>query len=287
MNLPVLRTAVLAGGCALALAFVPMTATAAVLPASEPGSHGRTSTDDPTTNATSDDSTDDGSADDASDDQGADDQGADDQGADDQGEDGHGRSAERHGAKGRVDDDTVAPHELERDGVKVVFTGLTPRARYQPYWTDGTTTGSIGGARKADDRGVLRFSWKPAKNRVATGTFQVGLQGVDTVYDSTRTVEVKYDSDLSLERADRHGKRVSLTAEATRTTRSGASSTPWKRVEVDFQKRVGTTWVTVATDETDARGVATATVRADAHVWRAVVDGTATVFGSRTKAHHD
>ena len=53
---------------------------------------------------------------------------------------------------------------------------------------------------------------------------------------------------------------------------------------VSFQKRVGSTWRTVAVDRADAKGVAVRTVRAGASTWRAVVKATGTIWSATSRS---
>lgn len=312
MNLVPLRTAAIAGTCAVALAFVALPAQAATLSSfshsadssstptgtessSTPTDTASAASDDPGT-AVGDDGTSAGDSGTEAGDDGTDasDDNGDDQSDDQGGDDADGSSsapvalAAEQGTPTQTFRQTVLlPREVRTRGIKVVYSGLTRKAHYQPYFSGGQGGGSIGEVRKANGKGELTLTFHPRDDlRWMTqlgATFVIGLRGVDTDLDLTQRIEVKYDSDVALV-TKRHGDHVSLAVSVDHQTKSGKDAA-WKKVKVDFQKKVGTKWVTVKTVRTGADGVAKTKVEAGKSEWRAVVSSGRTVAGTTTRGH--
>ncbi|GAA2753994.1 hypothetical protein [Amnibacterium kyonggiense] len=315
MHLSALRTAAIAGSCAIALSFVALPAHAVTVSAfSHSGSESGTSSSDSATTSTDDSGTaagDDGTATEAGDGNGGaeagDDNGSDatddgtdagdDQGddaSDDQGGDTGGSAstpvalpAEQGTPTQTFRDTVLLPKELRTRGIKVVYSGLTRKAHYQPYFSGGQSGGPISEVKRANGNGSLTLVIRPRKDLAWMSTlgasFVIGLRGVDTDLDLTQQIQVKYDSDAALT-TERHGKRVALAVSVDRETESGRAAA-WKKVQVHFQKKVDGTWVTVKTTRTDAKGVAKATVKAGKAEWRAVVAAGKKVAGKTTRSH--
>jgi hypothetical protein len=265
VNLTPFRTALIAGGCAVALSFAALPAHASTTTAVENGPTS-TSASVETTPAPADDVT---PAPTATPTEAA-------------------KPAEKGHPKQVFADTTIEPRVITKHGVHVVYTGLTAHARYQPFYSTGESGGPLGHVRKADAKGRLVVNYhftKQEKALVALGaTYSFGLTGVDTQLQLTKTIEVKYDSDLVWHAPVRHGKTVTLSASVDKAGATGKDKA-WKKVVVLFQKQDGADWVTVEKDRTDAKGLAKVTVKSGTAVWRAVVDSTRTVSGSTSKGH--
>jgi hypothetical protein len=314
MHLSALRTAAIAGSCAVALSFIALPAQAVPVSSfshsgsessssdssSPPADAANPSTDDSVSTTGDDAAAGDGTpqaGDDDATEAGEDDGTADDDGtdaSDDQGDDASGTTtapvvlAAEQGTPTQTFRQTVLlPKEIRTKGIKVVYSGLTRKADYQPYFSNGRSGGPIGGVRKANGKGVITLTIHPRKDLAWMTTlgasFVVGLRGVDTDLDLTQQIEVKYDSDIALS-TKRHGKRVALTVSVDHETESGEDAA-WKQVKVRFQKKVGTKWATVRTVRTDAKGHARAEVEAGRSEWRAVVASGETVAGTTTRSH--
>ena len=294
MNLVPLRAAVIAGTCAVALSFVAVSAFADTptddpsgTSTSSPTSSDSTGTDAGTEDPTTDSSTDtptpavsDDSSEDVSDD--SSDDAGESSGVTDllPNEAGHPRL---HVGHGNVDLRDFLSH-----GVRVALTGLTPGYSYQPFYGTANSGDVIGKPRTADSHGQIGFTWKPDRSRTGfskPGEYTLGLAGTQTSLMITTTIVVKRDSDLVWLPAKRTGHTVTLSVSADHAPASGGKDVKWKKVKVDFQKKVGSTWVTVTTAKTNDHGVAKATFVSGKQIWRAVIDATAAVFGSTTKAH--
>lgn len=281
MKLIPLRTAAIAGTCAVALSFValpawasPTVSSSSTIAAASVSGSGDDATGDPSTGDEAEHESEDESDDLADDSTGG-------------ASDGSSLPAEQGHPALRLERTTISPAELAKHGVTAVATGLTPGVRYQPFWSSTQMGDTIKGPRKADGKGTLTFTWKPGKTRASEPTtWTIGVGGVETdMTNVTQTLVVKYGSDLTWGGATRHGSTVTLRASLDREGRSGKDAA-WKKVPVAFQKQVGDVWVTVRTKRTNGNGVAKVTVKAEAGtVWRVVVDGTSTVAGSKTKGH--
>lgn len=293
MNLIPLRTAVIAGTCAIALSFVAVPAFAATTPdgascvildSSDPSY-------DPACVEMPDASGDDSSS--MSDDSSSmgDDSSADDSSA----EDGtpavteaplpaeQGKPAQHFAAT------VFAPSVIAKRGITVRYTGLTAGKSYQPFYSTGQSGGELGKVRKANGKGVIAFTYKFDKSEKQQfaklgAVYTIGLLGQETDLRLTQEITVKYDSDLHWHAADRHGKKVTLSVSVDRAGASGDDS-DWKKAKVVFQKKVGTKWVAVRTVKTDADGDASATFTSTVKVWRAVVESSSTVHGSTSRGH--
>lgn len=299
MNLFPLRTAVIAGTCAIALSFTALPAFAAttpdgsactVLDSSDPAydptcveaSDGAAATDYP-----QEDDGADQNAGDTIDDSGAMNNGA------PAGDDTSGVAvalpAEQGKPKQHFAATVLAPAVIAKKGITVRYTGLTPRKSYQPFYSTGQSGGELGKVRTASSKGVIAFTYtfdKSEKKQFATlgAVYTIGLLGQDTDLRLTQEIAVKYDSDLTWHAADRHAGKVTLSVSVDRAGASGRDSA-WSKARVAFQKKVGTTWKTVATVRTDAKGDAEATVRSSSATWRAVVRAGTTVSGSTSRGH--
>ena len=305
MNLIPMRTAVIAGTCAIALSFVAVPAFAA--PTSISGTSCVTDQNDPSydstcldtpdptvTDDTTADTTDDSSADDSSADDPSsmgDDTSADDPSADDGTpvETAAPLPAELGKPKQAFAATVFAPSVIAKKGITVHYTGLTAGASYQPFYSTGQSGGELGKLRTANGKGAISFTYKFSKSEKKQlaklgAVYTIGILGQDTDLRLTKQITVKYDSDLTWHAADRHGKKVTLSVSVDRAGASGEDS-DWSRAKVAFQKKVGTAWVTVKTVKTDSDGDAKATFRAKVNVWRAVVKSGTTVFGSTSKGH--
>ncbi|RIX27547.1 hypothetical protein [Amnibacterium setariae] len=322
MHLTALRTAAVAGTCAVALSFVALPAQAATVShGSHSGSEPSSSQTETSSSSSSDDASsgtdvgdDHGSGTEVGDDHGdgtevGDDDGTDatdesgdsdesddsgDDASDDQGgDDADGSSAPvalpaEQGSPSQAFRRTVLlPKEIRTKGIKVVYSGLTRKAHYQPYFSGGRFGGEIGEVRKANGKGAITLTIHPRKDLAFMtqlgASFVIGLRGLDTQLDLTQRIEVKYDSDVALT-TKRRGEHVSLAVAVDHETRSGDDSA-WKKVRVRFQKKVDGKWVTVKTVRTDAKGVAKAKVTAGRSEWRAVVVSGRTVAGTTTRGH--
>lgn len=307
MNLIPLRTAAIAGTCAVALSFVALPAYAAVPfdemssttdssqttapddTATVPTDDSTTPTDDSTTDdSTTDDSTtgtDDGS--DVSDDNGSDSDSTDD--GNDDTTPVVTLPAEKGKPKAHYVDTVLTPKAIAKKGVKVVYTGLTAGKKYQPYYFVPEAFGdSYGKELTASKKGTLTvtYTWKkvePSFDKLGA-VYDVGLLGVDTAYREYHEIAVKYDSDLKWNAAVRHGKKVTLSVSVDKDDAKGKSS-DWKKTSVEFQKKVGTKWVTVKTVKTNAKGSAEVTLKAGVSTWRAVLAGSTTVIGATSHGH--
>lgn len=308
------RTAVIAGTCTVALSFVALPAHAAVPFADmstststtdsgntsdstttgvvDNSTTDATTTDDSTTDAT--DATDDDGTD-ATDDDGTD--VSDDDGSDATDDSGDDTSApvvaplpaEKGTPKADYSDTVLTPKEITKKGIKVVYTGLTAGAKYQPYYAVPDRFGDTYGTElTASKKGTLTvtFTWKKERPSFNTlgAVYVIGLLGVDTDLRLEQTISVKYDSDLTWNAAERHGKKVTLSVSVDKDDAKGRSS-DWKKTAVEFQKKVGTTWVTVKTVKTNAKGTAKVTIKAGVSTWRAVLAGSSTVIGATSKGH--
>ena len=293
MNLIPVRTAVIAGTCAIALSFVAVPAFAedgssSMAASPEPGD-GSTMGDDGSeagdgTEDSTDESSDDSTGDTADD--GIDD-GSD---ADDPAATTATPPAEHGTPRHHLRDGTLEPREVVKKGIRVEYTGLTAHASYQPFYSTGQSGGSIGDPVEANGKGTIVFTWHPAsgtKNPFAHAgaRYSLGLMGTDTQLSLLDEITVGYDSDLVWKPAKRHHGTVTLEVHADHAKPSGSKDAAWKKVRVEFQKKVGDTWVTVTTKKTNAHGVAKAVFVAGKHVWRAVVESKGTVLGSTTKGH--
>jgi hypothetical protein len=308
VNLIPLRTAVIAGTCAVALSFVALPAHAGTITSSGAGSSAAATpfevspTDEPTTEPTDDGSTPTDGATTPTDDSGAEDTTGDDSGsdvADDQGDESGSDDApapvetpvvlpaEKGTPKQTFQQTVFLPKTIATRGIHVVYSGLTPKAKYQPYYNGGQFGGELGHVKKANAKGVVNFVYhfsKADKWMTKLGaSYGVGLLGLQTDLRLERQVEVKYDSDVALA-TERHGKKVALAVSVEKAGVSGKNSA-WKKVSVEFQKKTGTKWVTVKTVKTNSKGVAKATVKARKSMWRAVVDSGTNVAGTTTKGH--
>ena len=311
MNLIPLRTAAIAGACTVALSFVALPARAAV-----PFDDLNTSTTSDTTPAPDStdstpapDSTDSTPADDSSvtDDTGTDDTSAtddsgdmtDDSGDDVGDDDGSDDSSdpttvtpalpkEKGSPKQHFEQTVFTPKEIATKGLKITYTGLTAGKSYQPFEATENSGGELTDAKKADKKGTLtvHYKFKKSEESFTTlgATYAIGLNGVDTDVQLRQTITVKYDSDLTWNAAARHGGKVTLSVNVDKDNAAGKSA-DWKKADVDFQKKVGSKWVTVKTVKTNAKGVATATVKSGRSVFRAVLDAGKTVIGATTKGH--
>lgn len=321
MNLVPLRTAVIAGTCAVALSFTTVPAFAVVSTAAGSSSctAAGTSSDDTSSEDTSADdpgSTDDGpvAASDGSapgdttpivspayraDDDSGDSADTDDTCAgDDDGTDDSGSTApvvvaplpaEQGTPKASYSDTVFTPKAIRSRGIRVVYSGLTAGAEYQPFFfVPGRFGDSYGRALTASKKGTVtvRFAWKKVQPSFLElgAVYDIGLRGVDTELNLTREITVKYDSDLIWHAAERHGRKVVLSVSVDRDGAKGTSS-DWKKVPVAFQKKVGTRWVTVKTVRTNGKGVARTRITAGVSAWRAVVAGSGTVVGATSAGH--
>lgn len=297
MNLIPLRTAVIAGTCAVALSFVALPAFADVDPnmASDPSaSQTVDSTDPASADPTATDPTD------ATVDDGMDDSGevGDDNGSDTSTDDGDATAtaapvvslpAEKGTPKQHFADTVFTPKEITKKGIKVEYTGLTAGATYQPFYSTGQSGGELTDPKKASTKGTISFTYRLSKaGKKSFGAlgavYTIGLRGNDTSLDLTQQISVKYDSDLTWKPAERHGGKVTLTVSVDKDDAAGKAG-DWKKAEVDFQKKVGTTWVTVKTVKTNAKGVASATITSGKKVWRAVLVTSRTVIGATSAGH--
>jgi hypothetical protein len=197
-------------------------------------------------------------------------------------------AAEKGTPKQRFTDTTLTPRSAAKHGVHAVYSGLTPGATYQPYYSSGRSGGELGVLRTATATGTIDFLYHFDSSEKAFtevgARYAVGLLGLETKLRLTKQIAVKYDSDIRWQPAERDGKKVTLSAVVEKTGASGTEKA-WKRAAVRFQKKVGSSWVTVKSDRTNADGLAIVTISSTVRVWRAVVDATSTVFGTPTKSH--
>jgi hypothetical protein len=196
--------------------------------------------------------------------------------------------AEKGTAKQHFAQTVFTPKEIAKKGIKVEYTGLTAGKTYQPFESTGQSGGPIGDVRTASKKGTITFTYKFAKAEKSFTTlgavYTVGLLGQDTDLRLTQEIAVKYDSDLTWNTAERHGKKVTLSVSVDKDDKAGKSS-DWKKVSVEFQKKVGTKWVTVKTVKTNSKGAAKATIKAGVTTWRAVLAGSHTVIGATSGGH--
>lgn len=289
MNLIPLRTAAIAGTCVVALSFISLPAFAVDAPVTDPGTTQPTDeptvapTDDSTT-APTDDST--AGADDGS-------EVGDDNGSDSTDDDGDASPvatlpAEKRTPKQHFAQTVFTPKEIAKKGIKVEYTGLTAGKEYQLFESTGQSGGPLADAKKASNKGTLKFTYRFSRSErsfAALGAvYTIGLDGIDTDLRLTQEIAVKYDSDLTWNTAERHGKKVTLSVSVDKDDAAGESS-DWKKVAVAFQKKVRTTWVTVKTVKTNKKGTAKLTLKAGVSTWRAVLAGSTTVIGATSGGH--
>jgi hypothetical protein len=180
-----------------------------------------------------------------------------------------------------IKDTTLTSKQFLTSGVTATFTGLTAGKTYQASFAVGDSGAVVGKPVVANAKGVVTGTWKPSTKALPalgrTGSFQLVLSGVQTTAHVAKTFVVKYDSRLAWQSVKRTGGTVTLRITASHAT--AGKAVVWKGVTVTFQKRVGSTWRTVATDRTDSRGLAVKTVKAGTASWRAVLKSTSTVWG--------
>ena len=180
-----------------------------------------------------------------------------------------------------------AHDEAVRDeGRKRHDLGATPGERYRLSYAVGDSGALIGAPVTANAKGSITGTWKPSTKAAPAlarpGRFALRVVGVQTSLSIAKAFTVKYDSHLSWRSVHRSGSKVTFTVAATRATTS--KDVAWKNVVVSFQKRVGSTWRTVATDRTNAKGVAVRTVKAGTATWRAVVKATETMWSETSRS---
>lgn len=292
MNLISLRTAVIAGTCAVALSFVAVPAFADVDPGTGLDTSTSQTTDPASTDPTATDPTD------ATDDDGMDDSGdvSDDDASDTSTQNGGATAApvatlpaEQGKPKQHFAHTVFTPKEIAKKGIKVEYTGLTAGATYQPFYSTGQSGGELTDPKTASKKGTVSFTYKLSKAEKKSfgalgAVYTIGLRGEQTALDLTQQISVKYDSDLTWKPAERHGGKVTLTVSVDKDDAAGKAG-DWKKAEVEFQKKVGTTWVTVKTVKTNAKGVASATITSGKKVWRAVLETSRTVIGATSAGH--
>lgn len=293
MNLIPLRTAVIAGTCAVALSFVALPAFADV----DPGTGIDTTTSQTTDQASPDPAATD-PTDETIDDDGMDDSGdvTDDNGSDTSTENGEATAApvvtlpaEKGAPKQHFADIVFTPKEIAKKGIKIEYTGLTAGATYQPFYSTGQSGGELTDPKKASKKGTISFTYRLSKAEKKSfgalgAVYTIGLRGDETALNLTQLISVKYDSDLTWKPAERHGGKVTLTVSVDKDNAAGKAG-DWKKAEVEFQKKVGTEWVTVKTVKTNAKGIASATITSGKKVWRAVLQTSHTVIGATSAGH--
>lgn len=111
---------------------------------------------------------------------------------------------------------------------------------------------------------------------------------VEVVQQDSGPMVAKYGSKLSWVSAVRSGGTVTLAARAARYSpfASFGGYVTWRKAAVLVQKKVGTTWHTVKTVRTNAKGVASARVTGAKRAWRLVTADTSSVWGTATSAKH-
>ncbi|MFD1720690.1 hypothetical protein [Amnibacterium endophyticum] len=289
MNLVPLRAAAVAGTCAIALSFVSLPAQAAPLvaaPASGSAAAQMSSSGgDDHADEQGDDSTSEESGDSPSEQESDD---ASEQESDDSADETPATlPAEQGTPKQDFRSTVLLPKEVATRGIKVRYSGLTPKANYQPYWSGGEMGGELTKLKKANGKGVIVLTIRPGKDLVwmkqLGSEFTVGLIGQDTELNLSQQIQIKYDSDVALT-TKRHGKKVLLAVTAERETTSGHQA-PWKKVRVLLQKKTDAGWKTVRTLRTNSHGLATAKVKSGKTLWRAVAASTKHIAGATTKGH--
>jgi hypothetical protein len=162
---------------------------------------------------------------------------------------------------------------------------------------DASAMASFGAPNTVDH---VAFYTGPSGNHAGTytavGSTAYSEQTFLDADGSTETVEVvqqdggpmvaKYGSKLSWISAVRSGGTVTLAARAVRYSpfATVGGSVTWKKAAVLVQKKIGTTWHTVKTVHTDAKGVVSARVAGAKRAWRLVTADSSTVWGTATSA---
>jgi hypothetical protein len=295
----------LAGASALAVtliaapafASIPSTTGSSVRVAYDDATPDPTATDPATTDTTPDptttnDSTSDGTTDDSTtDDSTTDDSSTDDSTTDDSSTDDSTTGTtttvlpDEKGKPKEALADQISIKKFKKSGITVVFSGLTKGDSYQPYFSTSAEGDTIGGAKKASSTGVITVVWKPGKTFAVPAQFNVGLAGNDTNLNIRDSFKVRYGTELSWSSAShRDGKSVTLTATVKHDNTKG-KATVWSKAVVKFQEKVGSKWKTVKTDKSNSDGVASVTVKAGKHSWRAIVAVTKKYAADATGSH--
>jgi hypothetical protein len=106
---------------------------------------------------------------------------------------------------------------------------------------------------------------------------------------NSNTALAKYDHSLRWGTPHRSGGYVTLREYASRFSYSGdygsGGYVAWRGATVLFQERTYGQWHTVKTVTANSSGVASATIHASRHYWRALVLGTSTIWGGKSGIH--
>lgn len=167
-----------------------------------------------------------------------------------------------------------------------VSEGLISTGRVIDFYSPNTSgfmswTGAPATVHALPRMGAYSYKTYTDPTTGATGTYTV-------VEDPSSSMTVKYDSRIAWGHASRRGTWLTLRASAAQfsvTPSWQPGYVVWPNAEVRFQKLAHGKWRTVKTVRTNAKGNASATVRATRGTWRVSTATTSSVWGKTSGSH--